>query len=474
MSDAPLLQFTHATVRRGERTFTDLDWAIREGETWAVTGPVASGKSMLVEAIVGRIHADGISYPLVDRLVAAGRPVEYPSDVITRVSFKEESRLFSYSRHYYQQRFNFIEKDDDLSLDQFLTGGKPVDEVHLAQLCEQFHIGHLRPQSLITLSNGQTRRSRLVKALLQRPHMLILDDPFMGLDAVGRDELSDLLGRLVREGLHLILVTRPDAIPAWVTHVLELDDLHVVRKGPWRPQPVEEVSTRTFERVRSGGRPVIDLRDVHVAYGDRILLDGITWTVRAGERWALLGPNGSGKSTLLSMIAADHPRVYSNHVHLFGRQRGTGESIWDVKRGIGLVSPEMHLYFSEPLTATETIATGFFDVLARRPISAAQSLRINELLAYFDLLPLADRLFNRLSTGEQRMILLMRALVKRPPLLILDEPFQGLDDRLIGRLQHYMADELTPEQALIFVTHHLSEIPACVTRCLRLERGRSV
>jgi molybdate transport system ATP-binding protein len=213
---------------------------------------------------------------------------------------------------------------------------------------------------------------------------------------------------------------------------------------------------------------------VNVAYGERAILRDVSWTVCAGERWALLGPNGSGKSTLLSLICADHPQAYRNDLRLFGRRRGSGESIWDIKRRIGLASPELHLYFSEPLSAAQTAATGFFDVLAYRPTTPEQDGAVRELFDHFGVAALVGRPFARLSTGEQRLVLLIRALVKRPPALILDEPFQGLDAALIERLRAWLDERLLPDQTLIFVSHHAEEIPRTVNRRLRLEEGRVV
>ena len=211
-----------------------------------------------------------------------------------------------------------------------------------------------------------------------------------------------------------------------------------------------------------------------VSHGGRPILRDINWTVRAGERWAVVGPNGSGKTTLLSLLCGDHPQAYSNDVRLFGRRRGTGESIWDVKRNVGLVSPELHLYFTEPLTASRAAATGFFDVLADRPTTPRQDAAVRELFEQFGIAPLADRVFTRLSTGEQRLVLLVRALVKRPPLVILDEPFQGLDTPTVGLVRDWLDRHLGPDQTLIFVSHVPDEIPRTVTHTLRLSEGRVV
>jgi molybdate transport system ATP-binding protein len=240
-------------------------------------------------------------------------------------------------------------------------------------------------------------------------------------------------------------------------------------RSDWQPLTTALEEDHETPEVASEREPVIELNDVHVQHGGKKILDGLNWTVRAGERWALVGPNGSGKSTLISLICGDHPQAYSNDVKLFGKPRGSGESIWDLKRRMGLVSPEIHLYFSEPLTATATAATGFFDVLAYRKTTPEQEATIRDFFDYFGITTLADRPFARLSTGQQRLVLFIRALVKRPEVLLLDEPFQGLDAPAIAKARSWLDNNLTPDQALIFVSHDPMEIPRCVTKRLTLE-----
>ena len=202
-----------------------MNWTLREGEAWAVVGPTGSGKTTLAEVILGRHHAqDGnVRWPLLDRLRRAGKKVDYPSQVIAHVTFKEESRLFSYAGHYYQQRFEFADSDEPLSLDQFLRTGTHATDAELLAIVERLGIREQLAQPFMTLSNGQTRRARLARALLAKPELLILDDPFIGLDIAGRADLSALLGELVREGKRLVLICRADTVPEWVTTTLELN-----------------------------------------------------------------------------------------------------------------------------------------------------------------------------------------------------------------------------------------------------------
>jgi molybdate transport system ATP-binding protein len=282
----------------------------------------------------------------------------------------------------------------------------------------------------------------------------------------------------------VLLITRPDQVPDWVTHVLELEQLAVRWQGPR-----SDFLSRMAKCAATGGSPVarlgpgepptasapiIELHNVNVAYDGKPVLRDISWMVRPGERWAVLGPNGSGKTTLLSLLCGDHPQAYANDIRLFGRQRGSGESIWEIKQRVGLVSPELHLYFSEPLTAAQTAATGFFDVLAYRPTTAEQDAIVRELFTHFEIAGLSVRPFQKLSTGEQRLVLLIRSLVKQPPVLILDEPFQGLDGRFIERLQNWLDERLRPDQTLLFVSHYAAEIPRTVNHRLRLEQGQVV
>ncbi|WP_246522754.1 ATP-binding cassette domain-containing protein [Gemmata palustris] len=530
MSDSQnVLELTHATVVCGVREILRaFDWTVREGEAWAVIGPTGSGKTTLAEALLGRHPLNGgdLRWPLFDRLRAEGRKIDYPSQVVAHVTFREDSRLFSYAGRYYQQRFEFSDSETPLSLEQFLRTGTSASGAELAAICQRFGIADLLPQPFMTLSNGQTRRSRLARAMLSKPEVLVLDDPFIGLDAAARADLAALLHELVNDGKRLVLICREDMAPEWTTNVLRLGekdrptppapiascegapptvspcDPLLAGKGEQRQPPppsplpegkgeqareASEIGTTRHDHsfspfpsgrgdggVGSSPPPIIELRNVTVAHAGHTILDRVSWTVRTGERWAVLGPNGSGKTTLLSLLCGDHPQAYSNDIQLFGRRRGTGETIWDVKRNVGLLSPEFHLYFTQPLTADRAAATGFFDAVSDHDTTPEQNARVKDLFAAFGITHLAGRAFKTLSTGEQRLVLLARALVKRPPLVILDEPFQGLDAAATARCRAWLETEIGPDQTLLFVTHELSELPRTVTQTLRLQKGRVV
>jgi molybdate transport system ATP-binding protein len=209
-----------------------------------------------------------------------------------------------------------------------------------------------------------------------------------------------------------------------------------------------------------------------VRYGEKVVLDTISWEVKPGERWALAGPNGAGKSTLLSLLNGDNPQAYGKDITLFDRRRGTGESIWDIKRNIGYVSPELLHYFPGQLSAQQVVETGFTDKLVRAATTPAQRALATRWLHALHLGDSADLPLRQLPASQQRLVLVARALVKSPPLLLLDEPGQGLD---AGQLAHFrgIIDALcqATSVALVYVSHYAAELPASITRALRLAQG---
>lgn len=481
----PLIRFQNTTLTRdnGDILFRDLNWTIGENEVWALVGASGSGKTTLAESLLGRhrVISGILDWPILSKLRSWGQDVQWPSEIVGWVSFKEESRLFSYRDLYYQQRFEFADEANAPTVETFLKSGLEVEDSKVLSVSQRMGIDQILNVSFIKLSNGQTRRTRIARALLRNPELLILDDPFAGLDDQGRQDLIDILASFSTMGHRLLIITRPELIPPWVTHCLELDRFQVKSMGPTgniaqRVKGNLLSDSRRREQIvpnqeDQSAKIIVELRDVSVVHQEKYLLKEVSWTIREGERWALIGPNGSGKSTLLSLLCGDHPQAYCNSVCLFGRQRGSGESIWEVKKRIGLLSPEIHLYFSGQLSAFEAALTGFFDVFTRRPNTEEQREKVRTLFNYFGIIQLGDRPFQRLSTGEQRLVLLVRALVKDPPLLLLDEPFQGLDPQSIEKARNYLDHHLLEHQALVFVTHIKTEIPETVNRLIRLRAG---
>ncbi|CEP12230.1 hypothetical protein [Parasitella parasitica] len=488
-STKTLVQLENAQVYRygvREPAFKNLSLTVNDDQRLVIVGPVSAGKTTLAETIAGRHSIQPLSagkWPIIDTSVSP-----YASDHVHLVSFKENSGMFSYSKHYYQERFNFSDPDNDLTLAQYLNGDEK-DIKDIEKVAKQLNIDHLLELSFVKLSNGQTRRARIAKALLKKPSMLVLDEPLstyyiriLGLDVDHRQHLLQVLGNLAtKSSVPVVLVLRPqDEFPSWATDVIELGNMTIQWKG--NPAEYQERRAKQLESVKSdnssvqtvdtsNNEPIVEMKNVKVTYSGNPILRDITWTVRKGERWALLGPNGSGKTTLLSFLTGDHPQAYANDLSLFGRRRGTGESIWEIKERVGLVSPEIHLYFNQNLTALEAAGTGFFDVVVPRSINQDQTRIIKRLFLEFGIDAMLERKLQDMSTGEQRMVLLVRSLVKMPNLIIWDEPFQGLDDTMIHNVNEWLEQHMRPDQTLIMVTHHEEEIPRAVNKRFKLGPG---
>jgi molybdate transport system ATP-binding protein len=464
-----------------------------------VVGPNGSGKSTLLDVLAGKwpIRQGRISYDW------SGGLRESIELVSNDYSF---NRIVSAGAQYYQQRFHAYEAERAPSVRAVLTEQlKPVgtvddNSVHLApstvsneeltRVSELLSVTHLLDHPFVTLSNGETRRMLLAKSLLKKPRMLLLDNAFSGLDVYSRQVLRDALDRLSSEGVTIVMATTPAEIPPCITHIAEIQQGHIVRQypvgefvsaykvfsGAGRPDP---------EKLRHFGSPAhgdfeytVDLRNIRVIYGDDVILKGVNWKIRKGEKWALSGANGSGKSTLLSIITADNPQRFANDFDLFDKKRGgVGASIWDIKQKIGHVSPELHLYFPRNTSVFKTIASGFFDATGVffKKLNTEQIARVNEVASLLHVDALIEKDFSQLSKGQQRLVLLARALVKNPPLLILDEPCQGLD---ADGIEYFKAvvDAIceTEERTLIYVSHYPNEIPGCVTKFIKLEKGEVV
>ena len=456
----------------GSKVLTDISFSLTEDDCLAIVGPVGSGKTTLAKALSGRLFRTGSVYfkSRTNRV--------HPSILLVEQQhhFKNRSNMQDF---YLQQRFNSADSGDAYTIREELSN---EDEELVAYWLGFFMLGHLIDKPLVTLSNGENKRLQLVKSVLRDPDWLILDNPFLGLDVEGREILSTCLEKLRENSVQFILINSPAALPACVNRVMYLEEGRVTWDGPVSAyESFRRVDKFVFNHtvmddlIKSAQayetfQQAVHMNDVTIAYGEKVILSGIHWEVNSGARWALSGPNGAGKSTLLSLITADNPQAYSQDIILFDRKRGTGESIWDIKKRIGYVSPELHVYFREPANVFNVVGSGLFDTLGvYKKISEDQHKRIALWLGVFGISHLSQRMFQQISTGEQRMVLLARALVKNPPLLILDEPCQGLDEEQIHRVKEILNYICSNSQTtLIYVSHYSSDIPDCVNQYFKL------
>lgn len=468
-----------------------VNFILGDGEHIAIVGPNGAGKTMLTDIITGA-H---VLMPLNEAKYDF-RPSKSPlkSDNIKLMTFRDSYGTAD-GTYYYQQRWNQTDIDETPIVGDILHEVQQEDDTEMnrmrERLYEMFNLHELLEKHVILLSSGEMRKFQLTKTLLTNPRVLILDNPFIGLDVNARQQLHDFLTVLAKETkVSIILVqSKTDDIPEFITHVYEVKDMRVGSKQTRQeymegqtavPQQVlSEEKRQSIINLDSeqlcpdgmirratyeGDAPVIDFRHVTIRYGERTILNDLNLTINTGERWALGGENGAGKSTLLSIVCADNPQAYANDIVLFGHQRGHGESIWDIKRHIGYISPEMHRAFQRDLPAMHIVASGMSDMngLYQKP-KPEYMAQCRFWMDVFGVGDLADRTFLKLSSGEQRLVLLARAFVKDPSLLILDEPLHGLDNdnrQMVKDIIEAFCQR--PGKTLIMVSHYKEEFPPCM------------
>jgi len=464
------VSITQAIPRLPEAQPCDsLDWIIRKGEQWAIVGANGSGKSQIAGILQGK-------YPLKHGTVRFHSKRKI-NEIVRCIAFRDIYSLADCRNAYYQQRWHATETDTMPNVRDLLPD--TPNDTFTEMIYTLFHIRESLSKRIIHLSSGELRKFLIIRTLLLRPEILILDNPFIGLDAASRKILLQMLEQMVSlQGLQVVLLlSDPTNIPSMITHVLPVSCL--------RPSfPRTRIAFLADKQLQSELFPDVippllpqrkeaipykiafRMEHVTVSYNGNTILKDICWEAKNGERWALCGANGSGKSLLLSLLYADNPQAYAQSLSLFDRKRGTGESIWDIKRRIGYVSPEMHLYYMENVTVTEVVCSGFFDAVGQfRRCNPAQKETAIAWMRVFGIETLKDRMFPSLSTGEQRLTLLARAFVKDPDLLILDEPLHGLDVANKRRVTHIIESFCEADgKTLIYVTHYPDELPSCVNR----------
>ena len=426
----------------------------------AIAGRNGSGKTLWVDQLRKQLASDKVRY----------------------IAFTDSYGANVDGQYYLQLRWNQHDIDHEtptvgeLLQQTYLLAGKDTAERRQLrnQLYGLFHMDEFLDKYIITLSSGELRKFQLTKTMFANPKLLIMDNPFIGLDAETRDQLRDLLKVLAEErDMEIMLVmSKTDDIPTFVSEVKWMDKQEPVPDHVLSREKRDAILSLPYADRDYDCQKVVEMKNVSIRYGKRTILRDLNWTVTNGERWALSGQNGSGKSTLLSLVCADNPQSYACDITLFDRSRGSGESIWDIKKHIGYVSPEMHRSYKRNLPAIRIVASGLMDSIGLYAVPNEQDYeRCRWWLDIFGIGELGDRPFLQLSSGEQRLVLLARAFVKDPQLLILDEPLHGLDlwnRRMVKDIIETFCQRRG--KTLIMVTHYQEELPEVITNSLFLKK----
>ncbi len=483
----------------GEILLHDITISLNKGECLVLTGPSGSGKTTLAKIFAGH-------YPISSGTIA------YSSDALKKIFVHQQHdfRFAFQSRSYFGQRFDHNYGDQFPTVYKILSKENNNEE-ELNNVIKLLHLLEKLQQPIIELSNGEGKRVQIALALLSKPDVLILDQPFIGLDTETRLLVHELLTTLKEQGITVLLISTEDEIPAAADRVVLLYKGNIQHIYAAKEFSAQKKEIQKYQHTFTDWQHLKEITNnkaytynlavkmdhVNVRFNKKVILDDISWTVERGEHWALIGHNGSGKSTLLSLITADNPQVYLNDVYLFDQKRGSGESIWEIKQKIGYISPEMHNQFQrngsytesqamsandyslgnfsqDKTTCYEVVCSGFKDQIGSSTrISDMQQKQADYWMEALEIYHLRQKAFYKVSLGEQRLLLLARALVKNPPLLILDEPCQGLDKKQTQIFTSVLDSVCTHiEKTLIYVSHYNSEMPACIDHKLILEKGR--
>ncbi|STY58572.1 molybdate ABC transporter ATP-binding protein ModF [Mannheimia haemolytica] len=467
MQTQPSLTITNARfslVKQHKLTIDALQ--IQPNDFWVVVGGNGSGKTAFSLALQGKISLYSGEY-------------DNSFQHIQLLSFEQQQKMLE---QIFKDRNNDSVSPDDFGLTArqvILNGGQK------AALCEEYahklHIQHLLERPFMHLSTGESRKVLFCQMLVSEPDLLILDEPFEGLDQQSVQYWQQLIAELQSKMALVLIVNRFNDIPDAANHIALLDNLSLILQGERAEIEQQAVYSQLKFAEQNVNVPLpesaaplinlpeninpFELEKVTIQYGEKKILDNLSWTVEPKQHWWIKGPNGAGKSTLLSIITGDHPQSYANKVRLFGKQRGSGETIWDIKKNIGYVSSQLHMDYRVNCSAMEVILSGFFDSIGvYQQVPNALQLKAMEWLQRLNLSNVAKKPFRSLSWGQQRLLLITRAMVKHPPILILDEPLQGLDGLNRKLVKQFIEQLVTNSQTqLLFVSHQDSDAPNCIT-----------
>lgn len=460
------INFHQATFQlNSHHQFNIENLAIHQNDFWVIVGGNGSGKTVFSQILQKKL-------PLVKG--------EYTNsfEKIALLSFEEQQKIVE--KVFNDRNNDFIGDEFGFTAKQFILEHNN-NEVLCDYYAKQLGIEHFLERPFIQLSTGESRKVLLCQMLVNEPDLLILDEPFEGLDKQSVQDWAKLLNELHHKMTLVLIINRLNDIPLQATHIALLDQLAVCLQGEKSEveqlplfQQLRYAETAQHIALPDPAMPVekldpninpFELKNVIISYSGKTILDKLSWTIQPKQHWWIKGENGAGKSTLLSVLTGDHPQAFSNRVILFGKQRGSGETIWDIKKNIGYLSSQLHLDYRVSCSVLEVIVSGFFDSIGvYQKIPDSLKIKAMEWLTRLNLQDYANKPFKSLSWGQQRLLLITRAMVKHPPILILDEPLQGLDGLNRQLVKNFISQLIeNSETQLLFVSHQDQDAPDCIT-----------
>jgi len=450
---------------KDSNVFNHLNLVIEAGVSYLIEGRNGAGKTTLLNLIAGKTQpAKGIvHYDFINNSLGWDQKYELRKKNVHYVPTHALHELMSGPDLFYQQRYYTIEDSPVPTVKDFF--GEKLQNLERFKFPASFNIHHLFKLQLPRLSNGQFKKIIILKQLLDNlPKVLLLDYPFEGLDLQSRMELSEFLNHLaIHYNIQLIIADHEHSLlPLVITKKIVLDNKCVtITSREVEIVPLQSNSSNPPALIAQDAEPVVEMRDLKIQYGDQVILKNLNWKINRGERWALTGRNGSGKTTLFSLIYADHPMAYSEQVYLFGKRRGTGESIWDIKKRISYLGPEQ-LHFLDHSTLSLTV----LEFLSAKGESGKGN--VNEMVRFFTIEHLLTRKLQELSNGQLQLVLLISLFLSQKELLLLDEPFQFLDPVQKKRVTEYLESHLNESVTLILITHYERDVEKWTNHRLRL------
>ncbi|RKF14308.1 ATP-binding cassette domain-containing protein [Alginatibacterium sediminis] len=470
------LVFKNFVVQHPPHQISIKDWSLEDEQSWFLFCSQGLNLELLWQAILDASNNQLVGLEGVPQRVAL-------------VSLSEQQRLLEIELA--KEDTDFTNEVDPGTSVEKLVAQHLFSSQELEPLLHQLDLVSLRSSGFRQLSTGETRRLMLALALAKQPQLLLLDDPFAGLDIEHQGQLRDIISGLSGDIQILMSSSREQDICEGINWVSEFSTTSLTRclsKAMWLSDPLRQQlaniaqagATKVLQLFKHAphnypAEVLFALRDGKVSYQGELLFKDVNWTINSGEHWQIRGPNGCGKSTLLQFISGDHPQCYCNDIEVLGYKRGHGESIWQVKQGLAIVSSALHLAYRVNIKAFEVVLSGLFDSIGLYQKYGEKERHLaHKWMGLFAMSDFTNTPFRELTYGQQRVLLILRALIKRPKLLLLDEPCQGLD--YLNRELVLAALELIGQQKscqLVYVSHYAQDRLGCVDKLLDFEMTSS-